>query len=93
MAIRDDFDEPTATQLGVPPSLTPRESIVLELVAEGFSTRQIAETLGVSEQAITYHVGNLLSKFTCENRAGLVGRAFIFGYLHPRTWPPRLIRA
>ncbi len=90
MALRSDYAEETATQLGVPPILTPRESLVLELVAEGFSTRAIAGTLFVSAQAITYHVGNLLSKFACENRAGLVSRAFIFGYLDPDAWPPKL---
>ena len=90
MAVRSEQPEEAGTPLGVLPILTPRESLVLELVAEGFSTRQIAGTLFVSEQAITYHVGNLLSKFACENRAGLVSRAFIFGYLDPSAWPPRL---
>ena len=90
MAVRSEQPEEAGTPLGVLPILTPRESLVLELVAEGLSTRQIAETLFVSDQAITYHVGNLLSKFACENRAGLVSRAFVFGYLDPFTWPPRL---
>ena len=93
MTIRTDYDAGAADQLGVPPILTPRERVVLELVAEGLSTRQIAEILIVSEQAVTYHVGNLLSKFACDNRAGLVGRAFIFGYLDPVSWPPRLVTA
>jgi DNA-binding NarL/FixJ family response regulator len=88
MAGQGEFED--STEFGIPPSLTPRESVVLELVAEGRSTRQIAEMLYVSQQAITYHVGNLLSKFSCDNRAGLVGRAFIYGYLSPRTWPPKL---
>lgn len=90
MAILDDYGEDPPAPIGVPPVLTPRESLVLELVAEGHSTRQMAQTLIVSEQAITYHVGNLLSKFACENRAGLVSRAFIFGYLEAFTWPPKL---
>lgn len=74
------------------PALTPRERQVLELLAEGLATRRIAEDLFVSQQAVTYHVGNLLAKFGCENRAGLVARAYVFGYLDPAAWPPRLAR-
>lgn len=90
MAVRNDYGESTAVPITVPPNLTPRESLVLEMVAEGLPTRQIAESLFVSEQAITFHVGNLLSKFGCDNRTGLVARAFILRYLDAETWPPRL---
>lgn len=91
MAIRHESQiEAAETQLGVPPILTPREALVLELIAGGLSTRRIAAVLFVSEQAVTYHVGNLLSKFGCENRTGLVARAFVFGYLLPHAWPPKL---
>ena len=62
---------------------------MLELVAAGMPTRRIAEILTVSEQCVTYHIGNLLAKFQTENRAGLVGRAFVFGYLSASDWPPR----
>ena len=73
------------------PSLTAREAQVLELLAEGHSTRTIAGLLSVSEQAITYHVGNMLSKFGCESRVGVVARAFVLGYLDSGRWPPRLV--
>ena len=72
-----------------PPRLTPRERRVLELAAEGFSTQEIARRLFVSHQCITYHLGNLLAKFGADNRAGMVARAFVFGYLEPDAWPPR----
>ena len=72
-----------------PPHVTPREWHVLELSAEGLSSRQIAERLGVTEQTITYHLGNLVLKFGATNRAGLVARAFVFGYLDAAAWPPR----
>ena len=91
MAIREQSDAlADAIQLVRAPSLTPREAEVLGLIAEGLSTRGIAERLVVSEQAITYHVGNLLSKFGCENRTGMVSRAFFLGYLDSFTWPPRV---
>jgi DNA-binding CsgD family transcriptional regulator len=76
--------------MGPAPTLTRREVRILELVAAGWSTRRIAEVLSVSAQAVTYHVGNLLAKFGTENRAGLVGRAFAFGYLMADSWPPRV---
>ena len=69
---------------------TPHELVVLELVAQGLSTRQIAERLWVSRQTVTYHIGNLLSKFDVQTRTGLVARAYASGVLSPGFWPPRL---
>lgn len=71
-------------------NLTEREADVLELVAEGRSTSEAAQDLFVSHQAVTYHVGNLLGKFQCTNRAGLVARAFVLGVLE-RSWPPKVL--
>jgi hypothetical protein len=45
----------------------------------------------VSRQAVTYHVGNLLAKFQCSSRTGLVSRAFVLGVLLP-SWPPMIAR-
>jgi DNA-binding NarL/FixJ family response regulator len=42
--------------------LSPRESEVLALVAEGHSNAAIARGLGLSEAAVGKHIGNLLSK-------------------------------
>ena len=75
--------------LTVSPRLTRRETDVLELAAAGLSSRDMSERLHVSEQAVTYHLGNLFAKFGADNRAGLIARAFVFGYLDPSGWPPR----
>ena len=72
--------------------LTDREEAVLEQLAEGKSSREAAQCLYVSRQAITYHLGNLLAKFQCTNRTGVVARAFVLGILAP-VWPPRIVRA
>ena len=72
--------------------LTDREEAVLEQLAEGKSSREAAQCLYVSHQAITYHVGNLLAKFQCTSRTGIVARAFVLGILMP-VWPPRIVRA
>jgi len=42
--------------------LSPRESEVLALVAEGHSNAAIARTLGLSEAAVGKHIGSLLAK-------------------------------
>jgi DNA-binding CsgD family transcriptional regulator len=70
------------------PHLTGRELDVLELLASGLSTQKIAEALWVSPQAVSYHLGNMYAKFGCENRAGLVARAFVARVLSVEEWPP-----
>jgi NarL family two-component system response regulator LiaR len=52
-----------------PDDLTPREIEVLRYVAMGRSNRDIALVLGVGEETIKSHVGNLLAKLGVENRA------------------------
>ncbi|GAA2604910.1 response regulator transcription factor [Streptomyces axinellae] len=43
-------------------SLTPREREVLQLMAEGRDNTTIAETLVVSERAVSKHIGNVFAK-------------------------------
>lgn len=68
--------------------LTTAEVRVLELVAQGLSTRQIGAILWVSNQAVTYHISHMLQKLGAKNRAGLVARAYAAGVLDPNGWPP-----
>lgn len=53
------------------PHITPRELQVLALVLRGESNKAIANTLGVSEQAIKEHVSRLMHKLDVPNRAAL----------------------
>jgi DNA-binding CsgD family transcriptional regulator len=48
--------------------LTPRERMVLSLLAAGRSNQQIARALALSTHAVKRHVSNLLIKFDCTNR-------------------------
>jgi DNA-binding NarL/FixJ family response regulator len=52
--------------------LTPRQSAVLELVAQGDSNRAVASRLGCSEKTVELHVSALLSKTRCTSRSQLV---------------------
>jgi DNA-binding CsgD family transcriptional regulator len=51
--------------------LTPREVEVLTHVLRGRANKQIAASLGITEQAVKEHVSGLLGKFEVPNRAAL----------------------
>jgi DNA-binding NarL/FixJ family response regulator len=64
---------------GGPVTLTPREWEVGELLRDGRSTSEIAETLGVSPITVRRHVGLLLNKLGAENRQEAVGLLRAYG--------------
>ncbi|UBV43345.1 response regulator transcription factor [Deinococcus taeanensis] len=49
-------------------SLTPKETIVLQLLAHGYSNKDIAADQGVSEATVKTHVSRLLSKLGLDSR-------------------------
>jgi DNA-binding NarL/FixJ family response regulator len=53
---------------GAPEGLTPRESEVLALLAQGASNKKIAQTLVVSERTVKFHVSSILAKLNAANR-------------------------
>lgn len=52
--------------------LTPRQKEVLQLIAEGNSTREIAERLGVSVKTVETHRANLMERLGIRDVPGLV---------------------
>lgn len=48
--------------------LTPRETNILELLSQGTTDREIAETLFISEHTVKKHVQNILRKLHVSNR-------------------------
>jgi NarL family two-component system response regulator LiaR len=58
-------------QLGI----TPRELEILEAMAAGFSNREIAERLFVSENTVKTHAGRLFGKLSAQRRTQAVQRA------------------
>lgn len=57
------------------PLLTRREKEVLELIAEGLTTQEIADKLFVSAATVETHRKNLLTKFDVRNVAALIKNA------------------
>jgi len=55
-----------------PTALTARQAEVLALVAEGYSNRDIAVRLGISENGVKGHLTRLLAKFDVPTRTALV---------------------
>ncbi|MDI5962993.1 LuxR C-terminal-related transcriptional regulator [Streptantibioticus silvisoli] len=73
------------------PILSKLDALVLEGVASGASTVQLAARLYLSRQGVEYHVGLMLRKLKAPNRAALVARAHSMGMLTVGHWPPRVL--
>ena len=63
------------------PLLTTREREVAHLIAEGLSTRQIAETLTVSVKTVESHRANIMRKLNAKSTADIVKYAIKKGWI------------
>ena len=63
------------------PTLTSRELEVLELLAEGKRTKEIAATLGVTMDTANAHIKNIYSKFAVHGRTAVVTEAVKRGFI------------
>lgn len=64
------------------PSITPREKAVLQLLAEGLSTTDIANRIHVAEKTVRIHISNMLEKLGARDRTQALVLALQRGIIH-----------
>ena len=72
---------PSTSLPPLPDPLTPRESEVLQLLAEGLPNKTIAHRLNISEHTVKFHVNAIMGKLTAQSRTEAVVRATQLGLI------------
>lgn len=78
----DDGDAASRTSIG---RLTPRQREVLQMIAEGYSSKEIASRLNVSLKTVDAHRAELMDRLGIHGVAGLVRYAIRIGLVRPET--------
>ena len=71
-------------------ALSQRETGILQLMADGMSNKQIAQSLGVTPETIKSHAKSIFAKLATRTRAQAVARAEAVGELGRVRAPSRL---
>ncbi len=61
-------------------SLTKRERQIVNLIADAMSSKEIAETLFISDQTVSVHRKNIMRKLGVCNSAGVIKVAYRYGW-------------
>lgn len=64
-------------------ALTPRQRAILQLIAEGYSTREIADRLTISIKTVETHRAQIMERLNIRDVAGLTRFALRTGLIHP----------
>jgi DNA-binding NarL/FixJ family response regulator len=81
--IRDHLEGVRNGKRGAADPLTPRETEIVKLVAEGHTSREIATTLVISEKTVERHRANVLEKLGMRDRVELTRYAIRAGLVEP----------
>lgn len=71
--------------------LTKMDARILEGVAAGVTTPQLATILFLSRGGVEYHVAALLRKLKVKNRVALISKAYSKGIFDVGSWPPKVL--
>ncbi len=81
--IRDHLERTRRGETGFEGPLTPRETEVVKLIAEGNTSRQIAQLLNIAENTVERHRANVLEKLGLRDRVALTLYAVRRGLVEP----------
>lgn len=62
--------------------LSSREITVLRWTAEGKTSGEISDILGISERTVNFHIANTMEKLNCANKTAATVRAALLGFLN-----------
>jgi len=77
----DTGDDPVAEPLEA--ALSPRQVQILVLLSQGQPYREIAETLGIAERTVKYHMAEILATLHLQNRSQVIAYAARMGLSRP----------
>nr|WP_158880473.1 PAS domain-containing protein [Amycolatopsis anabasis] len=89
--VKPDEDEQVPGAGAADTTLSALDARILEGVAAGIPTTQLASKLYLSRQGVEYHVSAMLRKFSVPNRAALVSKAYSIGMFKIGSWPPKIL--
>lgn len=92
MPIRRHFQSPQRKDdiLEMMSELSKMEARIIECIAAGEGTNDIARKLYLSRQGVEYHVSKMLQRMRVPNRPALVAKAYSIGLLNVSSWPPKV---
>src|SRR5205085_10531744 len=70
--------------------ITRREEEVLQLIADGFSTPDVAAKLYISQKTVKNHLATIYQKLDARHRAQAVLQAVRIGTIQPDSPPPAM---
>jgi DNA-binding NarL/FixJ family response regulator len=81
--IRDHLERTRRGETGLEGPLTPRETEVVKLIAEGHTSREIGELLSISDKTVERHRATVLEKLGLRDRVALTLYAVRRGLVEP----------
>jgi DNA-binding NarL/FixJ family response regulator len=81
--IRDHLERTSRGEAGLEGPLTPRETEVVKLIAEGHTSREIGELLNISDKTVERHRASVLEKLGLRDRVALTLYAVRRGLVEP----------